>query len=293
MCKKLCFLMSFVLVLGLVGSARADFLPWAELSIGGGTPGSSEYDLETESVAVTGDGYHIDYTSDIFHYVYLPYSGDCEMIARVVNNNGEQPWRRSGVMIRQSLAADSKHCAMQVIPGPGYAHRQFAVRLTDGGDTTHTLADGTEEPCWVRLTRVGNTFTGYVSRNGSTWTQIGAPTSITMTDPFYVGLSVMGSGGSMCTATFDNISGDVRMEPYTYGPDPPRCVPSEAKPLADIAEPYDCIVDVKDLAVLADDWLKSGTSLPADLYDDSLINFKDYSLLTGSWLEEKEEELWP
>ena len=58
MCKKLCFLMSFVLVLGLVGSARADSLPapWAEQTIGGGYPGSSAYDLETESVAVTGTG---------------------------------------------------------------------------------------------------------------------------------------------------------------------------------------------------------------------------------------------
>jgi hypothetical protein len=36
---------------------------------------------------------------------------------------------------------------------------------------------------------------------------------------------------------------------------PPRCVASIVKPLYDIAQPYDCIVDEKDLSVLAGDWL--------------------------------------
>jgi hypothetical protein len=36
---------------------------------------------------------------------------------------------------------------------------------------------------------------------------------------------------------------------------PPRCVPSKARLLADIAEPYDCIVDEKDIGVLVNDWL--------------------------------------
>ncbi|MHC4113415.1 MAG: hypothetical protein ACYSUY_20270, partial [Planctomycetota bacterium] len=36
---------------------------------------------------------------------------------------------------------------------------------------------------------------------------------------------------------------------------PPRCIPAYAKPPADIAVPYDCIVDEKDLQVFAGDWL--------------------------------------
>jgi len=36
---------------------------------------------------------------------------------------------------------------------------------------------------------------------------------------------------------------------------PPRCIPSKARPYADIAEPYDCTVNEKDLRVLADEWL--------------------------------------
>jgi hypothetical protein len=50
---------------------------------------------------------------------------------------------------------------------------------------------------------------------------------------------------------------------------PPRCVASYAKPQADIATPYDCVVDEKDLAVLAADYLMRDelivTSAPSDV----------------------------
>ncbi|MDH4240452.1 MAG: LamG domain-containing protein, partial [Phycisphaerae bacterium] len=36
---------------------------------------------------------------------------------------------------------------------------------------------------------------------------------------------------------------------------PPRCIPSLAKPLYDIAQPYDCIVNEKDLLLVGADWL--------------------------------------
>jgi hypothetical protein len=36
---------------------------------------------------------------------------------------------------------------------------------------------------------------------------------------------------------------------------PPRCIPTYVKPLYDVAEPWDCIVDEKDLRVLAGAWM--------------------------------------
>jgi len=50
---------------------------------------------------------------------------------------------------------------------------------------------------------------------------------------------------------------------------PPRCVASIVKPEADIAQPYDCVVDEKDIRVLAGDWLLSDelivTSVPSSI----------------------------
>jgi hypothetical protein len=70
-----------------------------------------------------------------------------------------------------------------------------------------------------------------------------------------------------------------------------RCVPSMAKPAADINS--DCKVDYPDLDVMANQWLRTippETTLSADLNTDNNVNMKDYAALAASWLEEK---LWP
>jgi hypothetical protein len=50
---------------------------------------------------------------------------------------------------------------------------------------------------------------------------------------------------------------------------PPRCVPLFGHPAADIAQPYDCVVNEKDLIVLGGDWLMQDrlitTSAPSDV----------------------------
>jgi hypothetical protein len=69
---------------------------------------------------------------------------------------------------------------------------------------------------------------------------------------------------------------------------PSRCVPSLAKPVADLSG--NCIVDYADLDIMANDWLASGAGLAADLRQDNVINFKDFAILADSWLEEL---LWP
>ncbi len=50
---------------------------------------------------------------------------------------------------------------------------------------------------------------------------------------------------------------------------PPRCIPSLAKPVYDLAQPYDCIVNELDLALVGIDWLLGDrlitTSAPSDV----------------------------
>ncbi|HUW17844.1 MAG TPA: hypothetical protein VMW16_00910 [Sedimentisphaerales bacterium] len=67
----------------------------------------------------------------------------------------------------------------------------------------------------------------------------------------------------------------------------PRCIPSRLKPIADLSD--NCIVDMADLRVIADNWLDS---VPAeiDLYHDGDMNLKDYAVLADNWLK---EGFWP
>ncbi|MHC4213568.1 MAG: hypothetical protein ACYSWP_09375 [Planctomycetota bacterium] len=59
------------------------------------------------------------------------------------------------------------------------------------------------------------------------------------------------------------------------------CIGNE--PAADLTG--DCAVDYKDLKVLCDQWLNSG-SLTADLYPDNKVDYKDFAILGNSWLED-------
>jgi hypothetical protein len=46
-----------------------------------------------------------------------------------------------------------------------------------------------------------------------------------------------------------------------------------------------CKVKFEDLANFVDDWLETGPGLPADLYSDESIDFKDYNILADYWLD--------
>jgi len=67
---------------------------------------------------------------------------------------------------------------------------------------------------------------------------------------------------------------------------PTRCVPKYG-PVGDVSG--DCVVDIADLEIMADEWLDGG-NVVADLYVDNKVNFKDYAVLMDEWLEMK---LWP
>ncbi|MHC4750333.1 MAG: hypothetical protein ACYTFW_10710 [Planctomycetota bacterium] len=51
-----------------------------------------------------------------------------------------------------------------------------------------------------------------------------------------------------------------------------------------------CVVDFRDLEIIAGGWLVSEPDLAADLNSDSTVNFNDYAALAGQWLD---EQLWP
>jgi len=152
---------------------------------------------------VMGSGADIWNNTDGFHYVYQSLSGDGQIVARVVSITNTNAWAKAGVMIRETLTGGSKHAMMVVTPGSG---NSFQRRLSTNGASTLTAGSAVTAPYWVKLTRRGNTLTGYESPNGSTWTQVGADT-VTMVSDVYIGLAVTShNDGTLCTANFDNIS---------------------------------------------------------------------------------------
>jgi regulation of enolase protein 1 (concanavalin A-like superfamily) len=175
--------------------------PWATQDIGSvGLAGSAAYLNGTFSLK--GAGSDIWGTADAFRFVYKPLTGDGQIIARVASLQNTNMYAKGGVMIRQSLTANSIHALMDVTPGNG---AEFSRRTTAGGTTTATVKSALTAPYWVKLVRSGNTFTGSVSADGVTWVQVGSST-ISMTGTVYLGLIVTShSNTALCTTTFDGV----------------------------------------------------------------------------------------
>lgn len=192
-----------------------------------GTAGSATY--ASGVFTVEGAGSEIYSTADSFHFAYQQVSGNGSFVARVVSLQGAEGWYAgAGVMVRETLNTAATNATVEDSPDP--ENFSFDVRTTTGGsaDEAGYLGD-IEPPYWVKVVRSGNSFSGYVSTNGTSWTQLGSTQTISMATNFYVGLVVTsGSTSSLATGTFDNVSDTFAVQtpaPSITGLSPNAAVP--------------------------------------------------------------------
>ena len=155
---------------------------------------------------VKGSGVDIWGAADSFHYAYLPLTGDGSITAHVAGQQNTDPWALAGLMIRETLAANSRHALAALTPGNGFA---FTRRTTVGGTSSYTSggAGTVTGGAWLRVTRAGNLLTGYKSTNGTTWTSVGSVTMSSLASSVYVGLAVASHVNSvLATDTFDHVT---------------------------------------------------------------------------------------
>ncbi len=136
--------------------------------------------------SIRGAGEDIWDSADQFHYLYQQMTGDGTVIAHVKSLQYANSWSKTGVMIRETLAADSPHALALVSAAKGYA---FQRRVTRGAWTDHTAGGAGTAPGWVRLVRKGSAFTASRSADGVTWTTMGTAT-IVMGSEVYAGIAV-------------------------------------------------------------------------------------------------------
>jgi len=103
---------------------------------------------------------------------------------------------------------------------------------------------------------------------------LGNVTSIT------IGFERIGASGGSGMVLFD----DIRLYPS-------RCILSRrSTDFARFDYVEDCIIDYKELDVIAAEWLTSSSDLTSDLNADNTVDLKDYAALADRWLE---QQLWP
>jgi hypothetical protein len=107
-------------------------------------------------------------------------------------------------MVRETLNANSMYAMMNITPSNGAC---FQYRTSTGGSCSNNISSGKTAPYWVRVVRSGNSFSGYMSTNGTTWTQVGASQTISMGTNTYMGMAVTSRTNTvLCTTTNDNVT---------------------------------------------------------------------------------------
>ena len=175
--------------------------------------GGYDYDAGTGAYTVRGAGTDIWNVSDPrqagyhdeFHFVYRTLNGPGAIQARVESVENTNGWAKAGVMIRDTLDANSVHSMVIVSPSNGVS---WQYRMETGQSSTSTTVAGVTAPQWVRITRdVSATVTAEYSDDGFTWTTIGTPLAIPMDTPMYIGLALTShNAGATCEAVFSNVS---------------------------------------------------------------------------------------
>ncbi|HON90200.1 MAG TPA: discoidin domain-containing protein [Sedimentisphaerales bacterium] len=160
------------------------------------------------NIIMNGIGADIWGTSDAFRLAYKTLNGDGTIVARVESLFNSNTWAKGGVMIRQSTEPGSVHAFMPITPGGGNG-ASFQHRLTAAGTSTNNDNAGAvvAAPYWVKLERKGNAFSGFISPDGVTWTQLGTAQTIPMTGPVLIGLALCSHDAAVATAAeFSNVS---------------------------------------------------------------------------------------
>jgi endonuclease/exonuclease/phosphatase family metal-dependent hydrolase len=196
------FVATFFAVVLAAGIASAQALPagWSTKDVGAVAAVGAATSVNN-IFTVAGSGADVWGTADEFRFVYTQLTGDGSIVTKVSAMDNVNAWVKAGVMMRETLNANSRHAFMLVSPTKGLA---FQRRTATAGTSTHTAGGAGTSPYFVKLSRTGSTFKAQKSIDGATWTTVGSQ-SITMASTIYVGLAVSSHvDGVLANATFEH-----------------------------------------------------------------------------------------
>jgi YVTN family beta-propeller protein len=177
---------------------------WSDSDIGAVAAAGSFTD-NGSALTITGSGADIWGIADEFHFAYRPMTGDGMLTARVTSITNGNVWSKVGLMVRESVAANSRHGTIYIGAGKGSS---FQYRVNNGGSSGGDNGDLiTTIPRWIRIKREGNTIVGFVSSDGVTWTQRGAMTLNGLAASALIGVAYTSHvDGTIGSASLDNVT---------------------------------------------------------------------------------------
>jgi ABC-type transport system involved in multi-copper enzyme maturation permease subunit len=162
--------------------------------------------------------------TDDFYFVHRLLGTSGSITVRVTSMTGSlgaglQPWSKAGIIIKTSVAQGSGYAAVMVTGSHGVRMQwDFTGDAAGLGGAVSAAS-----PRWLRLTRSGDTVTGYDSPDGAHWSVVGtailaglpsaAPAGLFAASPDVAEVTSRSIGGgsgtggpSQATAAFDHVS---------------------------------------------------------------------------------------
>jgi hypothetical protein len=174
--------------------------PWADADIGTSIAYGGAADFEGTSVYLRASGAGIATNADNLNFMYQPITGDKTIIAHIASQDAIRAWATTGVMFRESMAANASVAALGVSYNSG-----TQVISRNGTNTAAVNTNISTTPSWVKLVRAGNVFTYYYSNDGVKWTVAATPQTVVMAPTIYVGVAIWAYADAIHLATVDSI----------------------------------------------------------------------------------------
>jgi hypothetical protein len=193
--------------------------PWLDATMGM-TGGSHDRDTVAHTETITASGADIYDYSDQFFYAFQNVTGNATIVAKVTGLIPVAPattvhaYAKAGIMFRDSATggAPNAFVAITAAQGGTFQYRAIAGNATPTPSfMTSVGARTVNAPFWIKATRTGaqsNVYTGFVSYDGATWTQVGAPATLAnIGSTALVGLAVTSHDATKSVkATFSNVA---------------------------------------------------------------------------------------
>ena len=183
--------------------------PWIEQQVGtiaNGINGYAIYSGSNGAFNVTGGGGDIwSGTTEAFTFIYQPWTDDGILTARIASFSSSDGAAKAGLMFRESLTAGARN-SITYLTRTGTAY--FQQKISVNGNVSNSSSGSKAAPYWVRLVRSGNSFSGFTSADGNTWTQLGSTgTNVFSGTTAYAGIAVgPRTAGTTASVVVDNVT---------------------------------------------------------------------------------------
>ncbi len=185
-------------------SAPAPELTGRDIGLAANEPtGGHAVDDRTGLFTIRSGGNDIGGAADAFRFVHRPLSGDGQIIVRIEAVERGNDASKAGIMFRENAEPGARMVFLAASPVPGLSWQtRKEPKAAAGGTREANFA----APCWLKIERAGNVFTGSASKDGAKWTQIGKET-INLPAPAEAGLAVTArQTGSAATGKMEVIA---------------------------------------------------------------------------------------